>query len=165
MERSLLESGQLLTHHDSEECSGSCCLHGSSVYASCKLPRSWRPDLGIIEHVCIHGVGHPCHAALDYMKATRSCPDFSGMGVHGCCGRGCCGGLTPMTVAMTVDYQRVLGVAVGQQATETDSLAEQLDVAWKHIDRHEKMIERLLAVTAIETLAMVSVLLMVIFDK
>ena len=83
-EVTLLESGQRLTHHTKANCSGSCCLHGTSIYASCKMPRSWRFDRGIIEHQCEHGVGHPCRAGVEYAKAISGPDDDYDSGIHGC---------------------------------------------------------------------------------
>jgi hypothetical protein len=84
-EETLLESGQKLKHHVKAYCSGNCCLHGTSTYVSCKAPRQWRSDRGIIEHVCPHGVGHPCRAGLEYATIVGKHHDD---GVHGC--DGCC---------------------------------------------------------------------------
>lgn len=84
-EKTLLESGQILMHHSKSKCSGDCCLHGTSSHASCRMPRSWRYDIGIIEHMCPHGVGHPCYAGLAY---ANSMGQHHGDGVHGC--DGCC---------------------------------------------------------------------------
>jgi len=41
----------------------------------------WKPDRGIIERMCIHGVGHPDPDSLTYLHGRDD-------GVHGCCG--CC---------------------------------------------------------------------------
>lgn len=68
--------GVLLAHHTLEQCSGSCCLHGTSPYITCALPRTWRGDRKIIEHHCDCGIGHPCQAGLDYSGDD---------GTHGCC--------------------------------------------------------------------------------
>lgn len=84
-DKTLLESGQELKHHQLEMCSGNCCLHGTSTYASCRMPRQWRHDKQIIEHVCPHGVGHPCYAGIEYANAMG---ENIGGGVHGC--DGCC---------------------------------------------------------------------------
>jgi len=83
-EWSLLESGQHLRHHGKEECSGACCLHGTSEYELCKRPRSWRVDRQMLEHHCEHGIGHPCRAGLDFAAIIGLVSD----GVHGC--DGCC---------------------------------------------------------------------------
>ena len=33
--------GVLLAHHALEQCSGSCCLHGTSPYITCALPKTF----------------------------------------------------------------------------------------------------------------------------
>lgn len=81
-ESSQLESGQIINHHRRDECGGACCFHGTTIYESCRMPRSWRNDKRIIEHLCPCGIGHPCAAALDYMSKERG----DEQGVHGCCG-------------------------------------------------------------------------------
>lgn len=74
-DQTLLESGQVLSHHGASQCRPPCCLHGTATAAACKLPRQWRSDRGILEHVCEHGVGHP-H------------PWAGSDSIHGC--DGCC---------------------------------------------------------------------------
>lgn len=63
--------------HRMEDCSGTCTIHEHSEHALADKPLLWRNDRGIFEHICEHGVGHPCPDSL------RDDP-----GVHGCCG--CC---------------------------------------------------------------------------
>lgn len=93
-EETLLESGQKLKHHIRANCSGGCCLHGTSRYASCKMPRQWRNEKGILEHVCPHDVGHPCRAGLDYAEVMGQHHDG---GIHDC--DGCCAEEADMTAA------------------------------------------------------------------
>jgi hypothetical protein len=89
-DKTLLESGQELKHHVRANCSGNCCLHGTSVYPSCRTPRQWRNDRGIIEHLCPHGIGHPCLAGVEYAMLMAPTEDaiFDVSAVHGC--DGCC---------------------------------------------------------------------------
>lgn len=61
-----LESGQVLRHHEVTECTGNCCLHGTSPFGSCKWPRAWRHDEQRLVHLCRHDVQHPCEAGVDY---------------------------------------------------------------------------------------------------
>lgn len=79
-----LESGKVLHHHVKADCSGDCCLHGTSSHPSCRMPRTWRFDKGIIEHECPHGIGHPCYAGAAYVSSRGGIPDT----IHGC--DGCC---------------------------------------------------------------------------
>lgn len=94
-EATRLDSGLILKHHRKENCSGRCCLHGTSPYASCKMPRQWRTDKGILEHVCSHCIVHPCRAGLEYAEVMGQHHDG---GVHRC--DGCC-----MTDEMAVPEQ------------------------------------------------------------
>lgn len=69
-----LESGQLLSHHGASQCRPPCCLHGTATAAVCKLPRLWRSDWGgILEHVCEHGIGHPCPSSRDQIHGCDGC--------------------------------------------------------------------------------------------
>lgn len=43
-----------------------------------------RRETGLIEHICEHGVGHPAHGSVHWMKLNGS----DGFGSHGC--DGCC---------------------------------------------------------------------------
>lgn len=91
-----LESGQILKHHTKYMCTGECCLHGTSPYDFCKKPRLWRSDRGIIEHLCPHGIGHPCAAGLAHANAMAALGrGYGGDDVHGC--DGCCTGEGPET--------------------------------------------------------------------
>lgn len=73
-----LESGQTLFHHTAEECSGRCCLHGTSVYATCAWPRAWNVEEQWLVHLCSHDVQHPCEAGVDYrnQELDDSHPDW-----------------------------------------------------------------------------------------
>ncbi len=59
--------------HKSEDCSGKCTIHNHSKHTLSNAPLLWRNDRGIFEHICEHGIGHPCPDSL------RNDP-----GVHGC---------------------------------------------------------------------------------
>lgn len=78
MKRATLEhSDVVLMAHDPEKCAGEfCTLHNRSNHKLRNVPQLWRPDRGIMERVCFHGVGHP---DPDDPTTDR---------VHGCCG--CC---------------------------------------------------------------------------
>jgi hypothetical protein len=64
--------------HTAQTCNGKCTIHNHSQHALSDKPLLWRNDRKIFEHICEHGVGHPCP---DSLPKTDS-------GVHGCCG--CC---------------------------------------------------------------------------
>lgn len=126
-ESTRLESGQVIRHHTKADCSGNCCLHGTSKHDSCRMPRSWRVDRGIIEHQCPHGVGHPCHAGIDYHNvsvASEANHDYD-WGIHGCCGEGCCSmvlppsdfdRLTNATLQTARNLEALIGVTERMQA-------------------------------------------------
>ena len=71
-----MSDGTTLAHHTLKQCSGACCLHGSSPYITCALPMTWRSDRKIIEHHCDCGIGHPCQAGIAYSGDDDT---------HGCC--------------------------------------------------------------------------------
>lgn len=64
--------------HTQETCRGKCTIHDHSEHTLGDRPLLWRNDRKIFEHICDHGVGHPCPDSLP----------FSDSGIHGCCG--CC---------------------------------------------------------------------------
>lgn len=124
-----LESGQILYHHTRDQCSSDCCLHGTSSYASCKLPRSWRCDRSILEHLCPHGFGHPCTAgmahALKKPGAEGKC--FGLEDTHDC--DGCCKTIDELTAPATVEQvddradhleDRLMKVEYGQLLDDSD---------------------------------------------
>lgn len=65
--------------HRKDQCTGKCAIHNHSQHPLSIQPLLWRNDRKIFEHLCIHGIGHPCPDSL---------PD-SDSDVHGCCGI-CC---------------------------------------------------------------------------
>lgn len=44
-----------------------------------------RRETGLVEHICIHGVGHPAYASADYLDQVTE----GGYFIHSC--DGCCG--------------------------------------------------------------------------
>lgn len=50
----------LVNVHNSASCFGRpCTIHNRSDHHMRSFPQHWRDDLGIIERICLHGVGHP----------------------------------------------------------------------------------------------------------
>ena len=80
----LVDSVGIAWHvHGRATCKGRCALHRPSEHRM----RSWRfiiRESGLIERLCIHGVGHPDPDSVHYFSRTGR----PGYGVHGCCG--CC---------------------------------------------------------------------------
>ncbi len=56
-----LIGGQTLVNvHDADKCHGEyCTIHNNSDHHMKDWPQNWRPDRGIMERLCSHGVGHP----------------------------------------------------------------------------------------------------------
>lgn len=75
------EDGTLLRHHSFRECSGRCPLHFPTQHHMRTWRMNWRPDRGIMERICTHGVGHPDPDGRRIWLGEDS-------GVHGC--DGCC---------------------------------------------------------------------------
>lgn len=73
-----LVGGQVLIGvHSKDECSGKYCpIHNFSNHHMVNWEQNWRPDLRMIERICIHEIGHP---DPDDPSTNR---------VHGC--DGCC---------------------------------------------------------------------------
>ena len=73
-----------ITTHDRDSCQGrGCPVHHASDHHMRDWPANWRGDRGLMERVCVHGVGHvdPDDATF---RASRGDTDT----LHGC--DGCC---------------------------------------------------------------------------
>ena len=69
--------------HKESDCVGdTCVIHKKTKHRMRGMPQVWRPDRGIIERRCLHGVGHP--------DPDSSFPEGSYAWIHGCCGFACC---------------------------------------------------------------------------
>lgn len=72
---------ELHTHAD-DKCAGEfCVVHKPSDHHMVSWPLLWRADKGVMERICMHGVGHPDPDDLEYQGDTS-------LAVHGC--DGCC---------------------------------------------------------------------------
>lgn len=87
MEIFITGSGQNVSVHEREDCSGNCPIHNPSNHHMNNWPLEWRQDLGIFERICSCGVGHPDPDSINYIKKI-SPQNAESLGVHGCCG--CC---------------------------------------------------------------------------
>lgn len=81
----------LVQIHDPVHCEGyGCAIHGHPTpHPLVDRPLYWREDRGILERICVHGVGHPDHDSAGYLNDI-------GRGytnVHGC--DGCCTDMVP----------------------------------------------------------------------
>jgi len=78
-----LNTGLLLYTHDREHCYGPpCVVHSPSDHHMRDWRQHWRDDRGIMERLCVHGVGHPDPDDLKVRIGSWA------EGVHGC--DGCC---------------------------------------------------------------------------
>lgn len=76
--------------HDPADCEGrGCGIHNRpSDHPLKDAPMYWRTDRGILERICVHGVGHPDHDSAEYLTSIGK----SYENIHGC--DGCCFGGT-----------------------------------------------------------------------
>lgn len=85
----MLPGGLILYTHTRDKCVGqNCCIHNPSEHPLKDAPFNWRSDRGLMERVCLHGVGHPDPDDVEYVRRTRGERDAWAQGVHGC--DGCC---------------------------------------------------------------------------
>ena len=89
MEKYVTGTGQTVLVHDKSRCSGQhCVIHNPSGHHMKDWPTNWRDDIGVMERICEHGVGHPDPDHLAYSPRANS------DAVHGC--DGCCAPKTVM---------------------------------------------------------------------
>lgn len=57
----LENSDEVISHaHNPIKCAGHACpIHNRSDHSMRSFPQHWRSDIGIMERICPHGVGHP----------------------------------------------------------------------------------------------------------
>ena len=69
--------------HKAAECVGdTCAIHKKTKHRMRGMPQVWRPDRGIIERLCEHGVGH--------VDPDSPFPKGYYEWIHGCCESACC---------------------------------------------------------------------------
>jgi hypothetical protein len=90
MQTTELPNGQRLHNvHPSAQCEGrACCIHNPSDHHMRDWPMVWRPDRGLMERTCPHGIGHPDPDHMAYVLTMPGWVDEYDSGVHGC--DGCC---------------------------------------------------------------------------
>lgn len=85
MENSIDWRGRILSHHGWKDCLGpNCPIHKPSDHHMLDWPLLFRPDLGIFERICEHGIGHDDPDSTAYAEAM----DPKWYHPHGC--DGCC---------------------------------------------------------------------------
>jgi hypothetical protein len=76
---------QLFNIHPKMSCAGqNCVIHNPSDHHMRDWPTHWRDELGLMERLCPHGIGHPDPDSLDYLTGIG----HEDRGTHGC--DGCC---------------------------------------------------------------------------
>lgn len=79
-------------YHARTFCAGTPCpWHAPSRHIMRQFPRRIRFDRdGLVERICVHGVGHPDPDSVTFLRARRlrDCRHDGAYGVHGC--DGCC---------------------------------------------------------------------------
>lgn len=74
----LIGGQRLVKVHDPDKCAGEfCTIHKPSDHHMKNWPQNWRPDRGIMERMCEHGIGHPDPDDPTIIK-------FKYEGIHGC---------------------------------------------------------------------------------
>ena len=85
MEDYVTGTGQKIKVHDYDRCKGEFCpIHNPSNHHMKDWPTNWRGDIGVMERICPHGIGHPDPDDLAY----KSKFGVTWPSVHGC--DGCC---------------------------------------------------------------------------
>ena len=92
MELYITGSGQRIWVHPKEECKGEfCVIHNPSFHKMRGWATNWREDRGLMERVCVHGVGHPdpddlAFKELNFQQNGKVYTKYES--IHGC--DGCC---------------------------------------------------------------------------
>lgn len=74
-----------LRTHSPDQCAGRhCVIHNPSGHHMRDWPVNWRDDIGVMERICPHGVGHPDPDDAAHKRSIGK----DVLTVHGCCG--CC---------------------------------------------------------------------------
>jgi hypothetical protein len=77
-------AGLLVNVHPESACAGRhCVVHNPSNHHMRGWRLNWRDDVGVMERLCPHGIGHPDPDDLAYRRQVGR-----GNRVHGC--DGCC---------------------------------------------------------------------------
>ena len=78
-------TGQHIKVHNRERCKDQFCpIHNPSDHHMKDWPTNWRGDIGVMERICPHGIGHPDPDDLFYKSALG----ITWPAIHGC--DGCC---------------------------------------------------------------------------
>jgi hypothetical protein len=92
-ERVPMSDGRNLLVHNVSLCENdeTCCIHKPSDHPMVNFPQLWREDVGLMERICPHGIGHPDPDDLTFKKRQYgSRYESMSFQYHGC--DGCCAG-------------------------------------------------------------------------
>lgn len=80
-------TGQSIRVHKKSQCEGThCVIHNPSDHSMREFPTHWRDDIGVMERICPHGIGHPDPDGLTYIAKVHGQEAMRLVSVHGCCG-------------------------------------------------------------------------------
>ena len=89
LEKYVTGTGQTILVHPKEKCSSdNCVIHNPSRHSMSSFPTHWRDDIGLMERVCPHGVGHPDPDDIAFTMALGGPLARLDKSIHGC--DGCC---------------------------------------------------------------------------
>lgn len=86
-----LGNGKILKNiHPISQCEireGFCPMHTPSDHHMREWSAFWRYDIGVLERICPHGIGHPDPDALEYHRwqTGKQNPWQASHGCDGCC--------------------------------------------------------------------------------
>ncbi len=82
-------NGRMVNVHPRSACEGRhCCVHSPSDHHMRDWPQVWRPDRGLMERMCPHGIGHVDPDHISWVRENRGEKAAQVESVHGC--DGCC---------------------------------------------------------------------------
>ena len=73
----------LRSHAHADDCDEFGCDIHNRIY-NVDAPLNWRSDLGMMEFICEHGIGHPTQSQILYWLRALPPADVLAEEVHGC---------------------------------------------------------------------------------
>ncbi len=73
-------------HSRNSSCDSGCVIHNPSAHHMREFRTHWRTDIGIMERLCKHGIGHPDPDSTAHLIRSGG---YALANVHSC--DGCCG--------------------------------------------------------------------------
>lgn len=81
-ERVVLSSDQIIMAHSKKDCKPPCALHSPSSHPMITWKLVYREDIGLLERVCEHGIGHPDPDSVKFLIEQMGMDES--ITVHGC---------------------------------------------------------------------------------